>query len=159
MWNKILNWLKRFWGLVLAFVALVAFLANLATVIAFAKEYFATPTPLLTPFPTATMVPTVSSTPTLGPFQFLSFPKQVRIGDDVEVILQARKDDVCTLEYYTPEETKSTAEGLGSVIANSKAQCVWRWHISGHTESGKAKLVISIQDIQETHEFEILPGE
>jgi hypothetical protein len=157
MWIKLSDWFKKSWGLVLAFVAIVAFLANVTTVIEFTERRFATPSPPPTSIPTATSIPTVSPMPTLGPFQFLSLPSQVRAGEDVEVILQARHGDVCNLEFKTPGGSMSSADGLGTVTANSAAQCVWRWHISANIMPGKAMLVISIQDIQETHEFEILP--
>ena len=157
MWSSISDWFKKFWGIVLAFVALVAFTANAAAVIEFGEEHFATPTPLPTPLSTDTPIPTVSPTPTLGPFQFLALPAQVRAGDDAEVILQARQGDVCTLEYFTPDGSKSSANGLGMVTADSLARCIWKWHISANTNPGMAKLVIAIQDIQETREIEVLP--
>jgi len=159
MWSKISDWLKKFWGLVLAFVAVVAFLANATAVLSFTKEYLATPTPPPTAIPTDTPIPTISPTPTLGPFQFISLPSQVKAGEDVEVILQARQNDVCALEYYTPEGSPSAANGLGTVTVNSMARCVWKWHISANTKPGLGRLVIIIQDIQETHQIEILPKE
>ena len=161
MWNKIMNWLKRFWGVIPAFIALVGVMANATALIEFTEDHLATPTPLPSPTSTDTPIPTVSPTPTLGPFVFLSFPSQVRAGQDqdAEVVLQARPGDVCVLDFYTPNGTKSTTDGLGAVTVNSQARCVWKWHISANTEPGMATLVITIQDVQESHEFEILPKE
>ena len=165
MWSNIKNWLKKFGGLALAFVGIVAFLANVTAVFDFAEERLATLTPPPTAIPTETHVPTdtpiptVSPTPTLGPFQFISLPTQAKAGTDVEVILQARKDDVCMLEYYTPDGRPSAADGLGVVTANSLSRCIWKWHISANTNPGMGKLVITIEDIQETHQIEILPKE
>ncbi len=165
MWSNIKNWLKKFGGLALAFVGIVAFLANATAVFNFAEERLATPTPPPTAIPTDTHIPTdtpiptVSPTPTLGPFQFVSLPTQARAGTDVEVILQARKDDVCVLEYYTPDGSQSAADGLGTVTVNSLARCVWKWHISANTNPGLGKLVMTIEDIQETHQIEIMPRE
>lgn len=159
MWNKIKNWLKKFWGVIPAFIALVGVMANATALIEFAEDRLATPTPLPSPISTDTPIPTISPTPTLGPFEFISFPSQVRAGQDAEIILQARPNDVCILEYYTPNGSKSSTGGLGAVTVNSQARCVWKWHISGNTEPGMATLVITIQDIREIQEFEILPEE
>lgn len=165
MWSKIKTWLNKFGALTLAFVATIAFLANATAVFDFVEERLATPIPpptaipTETHIPTETPIPTVSPTPTLGPFQFISLPTQAKAGTDVEVILQARNDDVCTLEYYTPDGSQSAADGLGVVTANSLARCVWKWHISANTNPGTGKLVITIEDIQETHQIEILPKE
>lgn len=165
MWSNIKNWLKKFGGLALAVVGIVAFLANVTAVFDFAEERLATLTPPPTAIPTETHVPTdtpiptVTPTPTLGPFQFISLPTQAKAGTDVEVILQARKDDICTLEYYTPDGSQSAADGLGMVTADSLARCLWKWHISAKTNPGIGKLVITIKDIQETHQIEILPKE
>lgn len=157
MWSKIKIWLNKFWGLALALVGTIAFLANATTVFNFAEGHLATSTPPPTAIPTNTPIPTVSPTPTLGAFNFVSLPKQVKAGDDVEVILQARMDDVCTLEYYTPDGSLSAADGLGTVTVDSLSRCIWKWHISANTNPGMGKLVIMIEDIQETHQIEILP--
>lgn len=157
------TWLRKFWGVILAFVALIAFLANAAAVIKFVEEHWAAPTPLLTDIPASTPTPTTvpthppASTPTMGPFQFVNLPLQVKAGDDAEVILLAREGAVCHLDFYTPEGSKSSARGLGLVNADSMARCKWTWHISANIRPGRAKLVILINDIQETHEIEILP--
>lgn len=159
------NWFEKSWkvigGLGVVFALLVSLFDLLDIFQGLRMEPAITMTVTLssTPTPTDTPIPTISPTPTLGPFQFLSFPSQVRAGEDAEVILQARPGDVCVLEYYTPGGSKSTTDGLGAVTVNSQARCIWKWHISANTEPGLAKLVIAIQDIQETHEFEILPEE
>lgn len=158
MWKNILNWLGRFWGVILAISILVGMLAGLTDLIGFYENHWATATPPPTAAPTSPSIPTVSPTPTLGPFQFIALPPQVKAGDDAEVILQARQGDVCHLEYYTPDGSKSSARGLGPVTADSMARCVWQWHVSANTKPGQAKLVISINDIRETHGLEILPG-
>lgn len=157
MWSKISNWLGRFWGIILGMSILVGILAGLTDVIGFFEDRFAAPTPPPTAAPTSSPIPTISPTPTLGAFQFIALPSRVKAGDDAEVILQARQGDVCHLEYYTPDGGKSSAKGLGPVPANSMGRCVWQWHISANTKPGQAKLVISINDIRETHGLEILP--
>lgn len=69
------------------------------------------------------------------------------------------RQDRATFAYWniTTGGSKSTTDGLGAVTVNSQARCIWKWHISANTEPGLAKLVIAIQDVQETHELETLP--
>ncbi|MBI3167315.1 MAG: hypothetical protein HYZ22_02470 [Chloroflexi bacterium] len=159
------NWFDKSWKVIGGLGAVVALLVGLFELVDIFQglragtETLPTVTSSSTPFPTDTPIPTVSPTPTLRPFQFLAFPSQVRVGQDVEVILQARPGDVCVLEYYTPNGSKSSTDGLGTVTVNSQAKCVWKWHVSANTEPGLATLVITIQDIQETYKFDILPKE
>lgn len=159
------NWFEKSWKVIGSLGVVVALLVGFFDLLDVFQGLRTEPAVSMTvtlsstPSPTDTPAPTISPTPTLGPFQFLSFPSQVRAGQDAEVILQARPGDVCELEYHTPNGSKSTTDGLGAVTVNSQARCRWKWHISANTEPGLATLVIAIQDVQETHEFEILPEE
>lgn len=171
MWEKVFtkigDWVKKFWGLILGLAIVVGLLSGITDIIGFVEGLRA-PTPTLpsspTIRPTATQTvtplpypsPTPTLTPTLGPFQFIELPTRVKAGEDVTVCLQAPPDAVCFLDFYTPGGNKSTTRGLGQVFPDSQGKCTWEWHISANTSPGIAELNISINDIYEIHEVEIV---
>lgn len=163
MWNKLLDWLKKFWVVIATLAVLIGALAAIAQLVDFFEDRRVTPTPPPTTVPThtatSTPIPTITPTPTMGPFKFLVFPQQVRAGEDVKVTLQAWTGATCYLEYYKPNGDLSSADGLGLVTADSLGRCTWEWHIYANTLPGQGTLVISINDVEETHNFEILPGD
>ncbi|RJP46507.1 MAG: hypothetical protein C4583_18720 [Anaerolineaceae bacterium] len=165
MLNKILDWIKRSWGVFAGLAILIGALAAAAQLVDFFEDRLPTPTPsptiafTSTPLPTATLTPTPTPTPTVGPFVFLILPAQIKAGEDIKVSVQAWQGATCFLAYYTPDGGMSSARGLGPVIADSLGRCTWEWHISANTSLGNGKLVVSIKDIQETHEIEILAGD
>ncbi len=150
------KWGVQIWG----GIAALALLAGMVAALIDIREYIDkknTPTATATvPLPTSTSIPTDTPTPTPGPFQFIQLPKQIRVGNDVTVNLQAPPGAVCFLEFYTPDGNLSTAKGLGQAVANSQGRCSWEWHVSGNTGAGGGKLVISMNGITETHEVEVV---
>lgn len=155
--DKFARWGKRFWGVFVGLGMVAGFLAAVVQVLEYYDNRRPTPTPLFpSPSPSAAPTDTASPSPTLGPFQFLELPDQAAAGDDVIVTLQAYQGAVCYLEYYTPDGNLSTADGLGQAIADSQGRCNWEWHISANTQPGAGRLVISVGDIEETHEIQIV---
>ncbi|MBE0680516.1 MAG: hypothetical protein IH589_01270 [Anaerolineales bacterium] len=160
MLEKTSIWFRRFWGVFLGLAVVVGVLTNISDLRDDFKQS-SLPTTVSAPSPTAapsnTPPPTSTPVPTIGPFQFLLLPKQARAGEDCKIILQAAPGSVCHLDYYTPDGNLSTARGLGLATPDSQGKCTWEWHISAKTQTGTAKLVILLNDLQETHEFEIIP--
>ncbi len=158
--NRKSGWLKKAGAALAVLAGVLAALAALAQIIDFLENRRATPTPPPLVTPISTLVPTSAPTftPTSGPFQFLIFPQQVRVGEEVKITLQAWQGAACFLAYYTPSGTLSSADGLGLVTADSQGRCTWEWHISANTLPGRGRVVISINDVEETHFIEILPG-
>lgn len=165
MLNKILNWLRKSWGIFAGLAILIGALAAAAQLVEFFEDRRATPTPsptiafTNTPAPTATLTPTMTPPFDGGPFLFLTLPTQVKAGEDITVSVQAWQGATCFLAYYTPDGGMSSARGLGPVAADSMGRCTWEWHVSANTSLGTGTLVVSINDIQETHELVILAGD
>jgi hypothetical protein len=161
MWNNVPDWLKKTWAVLGVLIVLIGGAAAAVQIVDFCEDRRPIPTPLPTIAPTHTAtsmpIPTITPTPTMGPFQFLVLPQQVRAGEDVKVVLQAWQGATCFLAYYTADGGLSSARGLGPVSADSQGRCSWEWHISANTLPGQGTLVISINDVQETHKIEILP--
>lgn len=162
MWNNVPNWLKITWAVIVGLGVVVGLAAAMVQIVEYCEDRQPTPTPPPTvtfvPISTNTPIQTATTTP-VGPFEFLELPEQVKAGKDVRVVLQAWQGATCFLAYYTPDGGMSSARGLGPVIADSLGRCTWEWHISANTSLGTGKLVVSIKDIQETHEIEILAGD
>jgi hypothetical protein len=161
--TKVGDWVKKFWGLILGLAIVVGLLSGITDIIGFVEGMRAptatlpsSPTVEPTATQTATPLPVPSPTPTLGPFQFIELPTRVKAGEDVTVCLQAPPDAVCFLDFYTPGGNKSTTRGLGQVFPDSQGKCSWEWHISANTSLGTAELDISINDVHEIHEVEIV---
>lgn len=159
MWNNVPNWLKITWAVIVGLGVVAGLAAAMVQVVEYCENRQPTPTPPPTvtfaPIPTSTPIQTATSTP-IRPFQFLELPEQVKAGEDMKVVLQAWQGATCFLAYYTPDGGMSSARGLGPVTADSLGRCTWEWHISANTSLGPGKLVVSINDIQETHELVIL---
>ncbi len=113
----------------------------------------ATATPTLTP--SLTPPPTPLYTP--GPLTFIERPEQITAGNDVRVIVQAWEGALCYLEFYTPDENKSEADGLGPISPDSFRRCAWIWKINRNTSEGTGKIVVRVGEFEETHPIEILP--
>lgn len=159
MWERVKLLFQKFWGIFLGLAVVIGVLANILDLqkdFKAAGSQPATLSPIPTAAPSSTPLPTASPVPTMGPFQFLLFSKQARAGDDFKIILQAATGSVCHLDYYTPDGNLSAARGLGLVSPDSQGKCTWEWHISANTQPGMARLVISLNDLQETHEIEII---
>lgn len=162
MWNKLPDWLKKAWAIIAGLTILIGALASVAALVEFFEDRRATPTLSPTDVPTGTPVPTMTPaptlTPTLGTLQFLDFPAQVKAGEDIKITVQAWQGTTCHLAYYTPDGSLSSARGLGLAIVDSHGRCTWEWHISANTNPGCATLEISVGNIRESHELEILPA-
>jgi hypothetical protein len=160
MWNNVPDWLKKTWAVLGVLIVLIGGAAAAVQIVDFCEDRQPTPTPPPTatfvPIPTSTPIETATPTP-IRPFQFLELPEQVKAGEDVKVVLQAWQGATCFLAYYTADGGLSSARGLGPVSADSQGRCSWEWHISANTLPGQGTLVISINDLQETHKIEILP--
>lgn len=159
--NNLVEWFRKFWKVFLGLAVMIGALTAGFQLRRDIVEIRATPTPSPTNQPTGTPLPspTASFTPTFtpGPFQFIELPVQVKAGEDMRVVVQAWQGAACHLDYFTPDDNLSTSAGLGSTLPDSRSQCVWEWHIRADTTTGIGKLVVQINDLMETHEFEILP--
>ncbi len=163
MWNNVPNWLKITWAVIGGVAVVIGLAAATVQIVEFYEKRQPTPTLLPTIAPThmatSTPIPTITPTPTMGPFQFLVLPQQVKSGEDVKISLQVWQGVICYLEYYKPNGELSLADGLGLVTADSQGRCTWEWHISANTLPGQGTLVILINNVQEIHQIEILPGD
>ena len=156
------KWLTGAWKFIVGLAIFVGLLVSLIQLNQYWSESRSAPTSHATVIPKVTCTTTASPTPTktpVGPFQFITLPKQVKAGEDVIVKLRAYPDAVCHLDFFTPNGTPSQADGLGTVIPDSRSICTWEWHIRADMIPGVGQLVAMLGDLEETHEIEILPGE
>jgi hypothetical protein len=164
MFKNMPTWLKHFWAVIGGLAVLIGAFAGIADLVGFFEERNETsmppPTaiPTITPIPTNTPIPTPMPTPTLGEIQFLLFPEAFKAGEDVKIVALAWVGAACFLEYYTPDGSLSSADGLGLVIGDSQGHCVWEWHISANTKPGEGRLEISINDFEQTMTIQIVAG-
>ena len=165
MWNNVPKWLKITWAVIVGLGVVAGLAAAMVQIIEYCEDRQPTPTPpptvVQTPMPTSTLIPTITPTPTMGPFQFLTLPTQVKIGEGAKVVLQVWEGATCFLEYYTSavESRPSSADGLGLVNSDSQGRCTWEWHISANTLPGDGRLVFTVNDVQEIHPIQILAGD
>lgn len=149
------------WAIILAILTAVASLvAILNGIFDFGnnvKEVRATLT--LAPSATLTFTPIPTNTPlfTPGPLTFIELPKEVRAGNDIKVVVQAWEGAYCFLEFFTKDDNKSVANGLGSTSPNSLGRCTWTWHVNSNTHEGTGKLIVQVGEFVEEHPLEILP--
>jgi hypothetical protein len=110
--------------------------------------------------PTASETPPLDPSPTLSPavtvldgFEMLSYSDSVSPGGTAFAKIQTKPAVACSIQYYTPAGTDSTAQGLAPQTSDAEGYCSWVWNIGSRTKPGKGRIVVSANRM--TKEFPI----
>ncbi len=113
-----------------------------------------TPTVMLTPIitlsptitPTTTPSPTLTNTSPSVSFTLIHLTSPIARGDQASASIQTVPGVVCILEYHTPSNNVSGAQGLGDTIADHQGICSWSWLIGINTTPGEGEVIIRVAD-------------
>jgi hypothetical protein len=98
--------------------------------------------------PTLAPSPTLSQTvPVISGFEMLSYSDTVSPGGTAFAKIQTTPAVACSIQYYTPAGTNSTAQGLAPQTSDSKGYCSWVWNIGSRTKPGTGRIVIAANGI------------
>lgn len=73
----------------------------------------------------------------------LSYSDSVSVGGTAFANIQTKPAVACSIQYYTPAGTDSTAQGLAPQTSDAEGYCSWFWNIGSRTKPGTGRIVIA----------------
>jgi hypothetical protein len=83
----------------------------------------------------------------------LDYSKSAPVGGGAHATIQTAPGASCTIKYYTPAGTLSTAQGLAPQSADQDGMCSWFWNIGSRTKPGTGRIIITANGV--TQQFPI----
>jgi hypothetical protein len=73
--------------------------------------------------------------------------KGVTPGQVANVMVQTAASTTCSLKFVGPDNTESSAEGLGSKTTDTQGRANWEWKVDPQTPTGIGTVTATCDDV------------